>query len=201
MSNALIAAPALLAVAIAQAAPAEPGALKTLWANTGTDSGVGVVSQTFEASLESHDSAAADDFTVPDGETWTIREVDVAGHYFNGSGPADSETVTIYKAKHGKVGPVVVNYAGLVGSDNDGSFSIPIPKTTLETGTYFVSVVANMPFAQGGEWHWENMLEVHGLRPEWENPGGERCRTWTVETKCFGPGTGDHFFALKGHAR
>ncbi len=192
--NALLAIPALLAITMPQAAPTAPG-MTLLHDNTGTDSGLGVLSQADGGFL----AAAADDFTVPKGQHWTITEVDVTGVYFNGSGPADSETVTIYRAAHGKVGEVVASYPHLTGVDNDGSFKITIPKTRLKPGDYYVSVVVNMSFISGGEWHWANMLEVQGHRPEWQNPGGSHCQTWTGERKCFGPGLGDHFFALQGY--
>ena len=196
--KALFAGPALLAAALvappamAQAAPAAT----KLYQNTGTDSGLGVLSQAAGGFV----AAAADDFTVPKGQHWTITEVDVTGVYFNGSGPADSETVTIYRAAQGKVGEVVASYPHLAGVDSGGSFKIAIPRTRLKPGTYYVSVVVNMSFMSGGEWHWENMVEVHGHRPKWQNPGGSECQTWTAEKKCFGPGLGDHFFALQGDA-
>jgi hypothetical protein len=213
MTKTLIAVALLSAASLVHAAPAPagpdrdaadpaaaPGPWPVLYRDKGTDSGSGAISQNFEASYEAYDSAAADDFTVPVGSTWTIREVDVIGAYYNGSGPADSENVTIYKATHGKVGRMVASYSKLAGADSDGSLQIPIPATPLGAGTYFVSVVVNMAFTQGGEWGWENMRQVHGLPPEWENPGGSQCQTWTKERKCFGGGgrVGDHFFTLRG---
>ena len=72
-------------------------------------------------------------------------------------------------------------------------------ETRLRPGVYYVSVVVDMAFGAGGEWHWENLLEVHGHHPRWQNPGGGVCQTWTREKKCFGPGLGDHFFALQGY--
>ncbi|MFO1338748.1 MAG: hypothetical protein U1F53_11030 [Burkholderiaceae bacterium] len=190
-TQALLAAPALLVAAMAQASPATT----TLYANTGTDSGLGVLSQAAGGFV----AEAADDFTVPAGEHWTITEVDVTGVYFNGSGPADAQGVTIYRASHGRVGEVVARYPRLAGVDNGGSFRIAIPKTRLRPGVYYVSVVVDMAFGAGGEWHWENLLEVHGHHPRWQNPGGGVCQTWTREKKCFGPGLGDHFFALQGY--
>jgi hypothetical protein len=51
------------------------------------------VSQDFEASQNALDSTAADDFTVPSGESWEIDGADVLGDY-NGPGPAASSRVT-----------------------------------------------------------------------------------------------------------
>ena len=53
----------------------------------------GVTSQDFETVNDPFDTFAADDFVVPAGQTWTITEVDVAGEYGNGPGPAASFNV------------------------------------------------------------------------------------------------------------
>src|SRR5439155_2376121 len=56
----------------------------------------GVTSQDFEAAFDPFDSSAADDFVVPAGQTWNITEVDVAGEYTVGGGPAASFNVFFY---------------------------------------------------------------------------------------------------------
>ena len=65
--------------------------LAVLFDQTGDESGIATVSQNFG---DEFSSAAADDFPVPAGKTWTIKEVDALGVYFNGSGPTDSVDVT-----------------------------------------------------------------------------------------------------------
>src|ERR1700754_1777638 len=67
--------------------------LTVLFDQTGDESGIATVSQNFG---DEFSSAAADDFPVPAGKTWTIKEVDALGVYFNGSGPTDSVDVTFY---------------------------------------------------------------------------------------------------------
>ena len=55
---------------------------------TGTPGGV--TSQDFETVNDPFDTFTADDFVVPAGQTWNITEVDVAGEYSLGGGPAAS---------------------------------------------------------------------------------------------------------------
>jgi hypothetical protein len=173
-----------------------------LYDQSANDSGIGIVSQNFEASFDVYDAQAADDFTVPSGKTWKVTEVDALGVYFNGSGPAASEHVTIYKNKGGKPGAVVADYPALTGTDNFGSFAIKLPKALkLKNGTYWVSVQANMDFGAGGEWGWENQTTVEGKAAVWQNPGdgfGTGCTSYTTESVCIPDGQGDHMFILKG---
>src|SRR5262245_60984616 len=74
------------------------GRVAELYNQNDDDNGVGIVSQNFETSLDAYDAQAADDFVVPDGHSWQVKEVDVTGVYFNGPGPAVSENVTFYKS-------------------------------------------------------------------------------------------------------
>jgi hypothetical protein len=178
-----------------------------LYDQHGTDSGIGIVSQNFESSFDAYDSQAADDFVVPGGEKWRVREVDVTGVYFNGSGPARDETVTFYKDDHGHPGKVISSDTE-AGTDNFGSFSIVLskegsPKLKGGSGdgkTYWVSVVANLDFFAGGEWGWENQIEVIHNPAQWQNPGGGFgvCSSWDDENVCIPDGQGDHMFTLRG---
>lgn len=136
----------------------------------------GVDSQNFTSgSYTSFNSAAADDFVVPSGQTWHIDEVDVTGMYFNGSGPAKSEVVTFYtnngRNKPGRVhrGPFTLNCI-----DNAGSFLCTLPKgVKLASGRWWVSVVANCSFTGGcGEWGWDTNSDVHGYGAVLRQDGG-----------------------------
>ena len=55
-----------------------------------------MTSQDFEAAFDAFDSFTADDFVVPNGQTWNVTGVDVAGEYTAGGGPADSFNVIFY---------------------------------------------------------------------------------------------------------
>lgn len=134
---------------------------------------------------------AADDFTVPNGHTWTITELDVTGIYFNGYGPANSETVSFYKDKGGLPGHLAAQCANLNGADNGtGSFAIALPKSCnakLSGGkTYWVSVQANIASTQ---WGWELSSEINGSPAVWQDGG--TCPAWCSLGS-------DLMFALKG---
>ena len=194
--------------------PVHSSAMKTLYDQTGNDLGTGVVSQNFEASFDAYDSQGADDFTVPAGPNWIVKEVDVVGVYFNGSGPAVSENVFFFKDHKGKPGKLVATYT-VVGVDTAGSFAITLPGRgqKLMPGHYWVSVQANMDFSNGGEWGWEKQTTVEGEPAMWQNPGdgfGTGCTTWGIENDCVGvlptgqptsTSYGDKEFALKGKTK
>ena len=178
--------------------------LSVLYDQTSNPSGSYISSQNFGSGNTSN-TAAADDFVVPEGQTWIVKEVDIPGVYFNGSGPAKSESVTFFKDKHAKVGKIVDDLEGLHGTDDFGSFAITLGEkgVKLKSGHYWVSVVTNMDFSGGGEWGWENQTPgtTEGDPAMWENPGGTKCQTWTAESVCFGASVGDQMFTLKGKAK
>ena len=180
-----------------------PPGSATLYDQNGNDGGTGVSSQNFESSFDAYDDQGADDFVVPSGHTWTVKEVDITGVYYNGYGPAASETVYFYKNKGGLPGKLAAECDGVAGSDNgSGSFTIKIPKSCkvkLKAGTYWVSVQANMDFLSGGQWGWEVNSVQNGNASAWQNPGGGFgvCPTWGTTLSCIGYGP-DYMFALKG---
>jgi hypothetical protein len=173
------------------------------------DAGVGILSQNFETAFDAYDSQGADDFKVPAGTTWKVKEVDTTSVYFNGPGPADSVNVTFYKNASGLPGAVKKAYSGIAYVDTSGglgSYAITLPTVAKFTsGTYWVSVVPNMPFDPNGEWGWETRTTAKVNNAAWQNPGdglGTGCTTWSDMQTCIGPsGEGpDFMFALLGTA-
>jgi len=168
---------------------------KTLYDQNKDPSGTAILSDNFQGG--SDNPQAADDFAVPPGHIWLIKEIDVTGVYFNGSGPANSENVFFYKDKGGHPGALVTECDNQNGTGNGmGSFAIVLSKACkakLRGGkTYWVSVQANMDFNGGsGEWGWELSLDTNGNRAAWQDPGGANCPIW-----CYIDG--DLMFALKG---
>jgi len=179
-----------------------------LYDQNDNDSGIGITSQNFETSLDAYDNQGADDFKVPAGFTWKVKEVTVTGVYYNGAGPAPSVHVTFYKNLGGlpNSAKVVADYPAIVPADNGfGSFVIALPTgAKLKPGKYWVSVQANMDFAIGGQWGWETRTVQSGLPAAWQNPGdgfATGCTTWGYENVCIAAGQGpDKMFALKGKA-
>lgn len=179
----------------------------TLYDQNNNSNGIGIVSQNFEATFDAYDAQGADDFTVPAGQCWKIKEVDVTGVYFNGSGPASSVHVTFYKQKNGapNEAAIVADYPALVPVDSAGSFVIKLPTAAKAKAgkKYWVSVYANLDFQAGGEWGWDTNNAQSGTAAMWKNPGGgfgTGCSAYADMVTCIGAlGQGpDYMFALKG---
>ena len=189
----------------AQAPRANPN-LTLLYDQNNNDTGVAIVSQNFEPTYDQYDTLGADDFRVAKGQHWALNEVDVTGTYFNGAGPAASETVSVYADAAGVPG-ALVKAVTKVGTDNGfGSFVIPVGNIKLRPHKrYWISVRANMDLATGGEWGW-NTRTIVGKRSNpavWENPGGGfalGCATFSNMQTCLGAvGEGpDFMFTLRG---
>jgi hypothetical protein len=186
------------ASAAGSAAAVTPSATKTCFTNLKTPGDSIINSQNFEAGFEAYDNAGADDFKLK--AACTVSKITVPGGYYTGSpGPADSETVTIYKNKKGKPGKVV-NKQTVKGTDNAGTFTIPLKKVALDKGTYWVSVVANMDVSTGGQWGWLTSTTKKGNAALWQNPGdgfASGCVKWTDMQTCTGlTGQPDFSFEL-----
>ncbi|MFL6689079.1 MAG: choice-of-anchor R domain-containing protein [Alphaproteobacteria bacterium] len=176
-----------------------PGSVVLYDQNTG-DSGAAISSQNFGSDLDSYDDQAADDFVVPAGHRWRVKEVDVSGGYTEGA--AVSQHITIYADHNGVPGNVVADCDGLHGTDNGGSFAIRIPKVCkimLRSGTYWLAVVANQ---STGQWLWEARMPIVGNEAVWQNPNGGwgLCNNWGTLEQCFGL-PDDLMFTLKGRDR
>lgn len=226
-SSTLLAATAVIALSAGTAMAAAPrvasptighqtqgliGGSTTLY-NQNSNFGYGIDSQNFSATDSIYDDAGADDFKVPAGTSWKIKEVDVTGVYYNGSGPASSENVIFYADAKGKPGTAISTLSNLSCTDTSGSFACKLGKTgpKLKGGTkgkrYWVSVVANCAFAGCGQWGWVENKTIQNDPATWENPAngfGTGCTTWggTV-AHCLGSSaySGDFAFDLKGTAK
>ena len=167
-----------------------------------------VISQNFTSGSlgTAYNAAAADDFVVPKGKTWTVTKVDAAGVYFYRSGPASSEVITFYKNSQGHPGSVVGRPQKIVCTDNAGNFSCKMSPVKLNGGNngakYWLSVVANCNYGSCGEWGW-TQTSTHNHPGQWENPGGgfgTTCSAWNNTSMCFTQlgVVDDYAFALKG---
>jgi hypothetical protein len=165
--------------------------------NTTGDTGTGITSANY-SDQTGIDAAGAADFKVK--KKCKITKVQTVGVYYNGSGPADSVNVFIYKSSKGVPGKIVSEQDNLKYTDATGigSLGVKLPKTVkLKKGSYFVSVVANMTFAVGGQWGWETSTNQPGNPDLWQNPDdgyGTGCTTWQPLT-CIGY-TGDWMVTL-----
>lgn len=172
-----------------------PNTGQSCYTNMGTDASEGINSQNFEKTYAAYDSTGAAEFTVK--STCSFTSVLAPGRYYNGKGPAKSETVTIYRAHNGAPGKAL-DVQTATGKDKNGSFTIPVTMITLAPGRYFVGVQANMSLVKGGQWGWEVTSQTHGATDMWQNPGGALgvCPTWTDIVTCFNSNGPDFMVSL-----
>jgi hypothetical protein len=153
---------------------APPPGLVTLYDQNIGDAGYGWFSQTL-SSYPQYDEYLADDFMVPTGHTWKVKEVDTTGFYYLGNGgPARSVNVLFWNDKKGlpdKDSKVVEcdDLTPKSGLDT-GAFHIKLPKSCkvhLKGGAtkatrYWVTVQANMDgLNTSGYWAWMQNLTVN----------------------------------------
>src|ERR1051325_2330025 len=185
---------------------AVPGSV-TLYDQTSAFVSNAISSQNFESAFDAYDDQAADDFAVPAGHTWKIKEVDVLGVNF-GSFPANSLHVILYKNSKGLPGDVAGDCDNLSNSGYNGAggYAIKIPKGCAlkakggtKGKTYWGSVIANQNFGTDSQWYWDANQSSNGAHGQWQNPGGGFgiCPTWCDDSTVFGYST-DLAFALKG---
>ncbi len=182
-----------------RAVSAAPASIVLYDQSTG-DTGAAISSQNFGSDLDAYDDEAADDFSVPAGHVWRVKEVDVIGGYTEGT--AESQHIIIYRDHKGAPGTIVADCDGLHGIDNGGSFAIKIPKSCrirLRSGTYWVAVIANQSV---GQWLWEARAPIVGNEAIWQNPNGGwgLCNNGGTLEECFGL-PDDLMFTLKGSDR
>ena len=193
---------------IHRAISAAPGSV-TLYDQNDEDAGVAVISTVFDdagPTYPLYDAYAADDFRVPPGHRWKIREVDVTGTYALGSDPPLQIDVQFYGSSKGLPSgfPLMDCWVSSF-VENQGSFAIKLPRSCnagLKGGkTYWLSVV---PLMFQDEWTWETRNSRNRNPAAWENPGdgfGTGCTVWNVMTSCISTdGVGpDFMFTLKGN--
>lgn len=165
-----------------------------------------ITSQKFEAANDSYTSMAADDFTVPAGEKWSVTEVSVNGSILGVSVPenfnvrffANSASNLPGAEIHSEMVPVPV------GSENP---TLPLAAPLLlSAGTYWVSVQAVMDYGSGHQWYWSNFDNSvpRGAPFAWTNPGngfGTACSAvWNTASVCVPGVKKDLVFSLSGTA-
>jgi hypothetical protein len=150
-----------------------------------------------------NDDYLADDFTVPAGHSWRVKEVDVTGYYWDGPGPASSVNVLFWNDASGlpSTEPRIEcdNLTPRAGLDS-GSFQIQLPtscKVNLKGGgsgaNYWVTVQANMSgLYTSGFWAWQtNAIVVNNnlAAGDWyniQNIGPPCDGAWASLETCTG---------------
>src|SRR5438093_5987184 len=201
LSNATVFAPANTAP-YHPPVPAAPNVVLYDQINNPAPTPGGVTSQDFEAAFDPFDSFAADDIVVPAGQTWTITEVDVAGEYSSGGGPAASFHVFFYSDTATLPGALVATRLAnpyVNGANANITLTSPV---ILTPGTYWVAVQARQDDVPAGQWFWDNRLVISNSGAAWQNPAngfGTGCTTYGRKTTCLPTQNGpDQLFRLVG---
>jgi hypothetical protein len=195
---------------------APPPGLSTLYDQNIGDAGYGWFSQTL-SSYPQYDEYLADDFKVPAGHTWKVKEVDTTGFYYNGFGPASSVNVLFWNDRKGlpNKDSIVVECDNLTPQSglDTGSFQIKLPKSCpahLKGGTngkrYWVTVQANLAgFSTSGYWAWMQNVNVANKQGAGYYYGGgnsvsdPQClQQFETISDCWTVGPVDLAFALLG---
>lgn len=148
----------------------------------------GLVAQDFETVLNGNDCRIADDFVVPNGDTWYIDSIILYGFYTVNTPDSAGMNLTIYENNNGSIGTQV--YTQLIqmelDPDNDGSiiarWATPLQ---INSGSYWLAASARKDYLNDqGIWYWYLEDSDLGAEAKWENPGGSWnvCTSWTPIT-------------------
>ena len=149
--------------------------------------------------------AVADDFDVPEGETWEVGSIGIFGTYWQDEpGGGDTLNVFILNNNNGMPGDTAYGYIAytnfLKEEVNNGIgyintyFEIILPPgVTLTEGKYWVSVQMYSDKNITGQWGWSDHMPspiLYGNEWHWINPKdgwGMGFTTWTPATTVVGP--------------
>ncbi len=126
-------------------------------------------------------SFAADDFIVPEGDSWNVSYVNVAGSYMTWSGTSIAAINVVFYADNSGIPGEPVHTFNDLGSFNEVEidpsmgvflYEITLPQSiTLAPGHYWLGVQAISDYTVTGQWNWmthESLIiesEYH-----WKNP-------------------------------
>jgi hypothetical protein len=198
----------LFAIAAAAALVAAPsvGAGTTLYDQYDNAGPIATGSQNFEASFNTYDDEAADDFVVTDSSGWLVSQVEVDGQYFNGPGPATSVNIRFYTDAGGLPGTMIHEQLNLAFTDGPAAGDLVVainPGIPLGPGTYWLSVQVNQTFTTTGQWGWTDRTVSANMGAAWRNPGGGYgvCPNWgrRPTTCAIDPAAPDQVFRLIGN--
>ncbi len=146
----------------------------------------------------------ADDFIVPEGAKWKIKSV-LANGAANNAPAIDAATVVIYLDNNGAPGQEVYNSGSIVPTSDPDDYSLDLElpeEVELESGSYWVSVYANLNFGDNAQqWFWFTQANVIGNEAAYKDPAdlfGTGAVDWTPASTAFGSAPEDQVFQIFG---
>lgn len=146
---------------------------------------------------------SGDDFTIPEGQTWSIEKVFAPGAA-NGAPVFNSVFVVIYSDDTGAPGTEVYNSGSLIPASGTAntSFDLALPApVTLSAGKYWISVYAQLAFVNSSQWFWRSTATVNGAAAKFRDQAnlfGRGAVNWTDQHIAFGGAPTDMLFTLYG---
>ncbi|WP_430908768.1 T9SS type A sorting domain-containing protein [Maribacter sp. 2-571] len=149
---------------------------------------------------------SADDFTVPEGNTWTIKSI-IANGGANGSPGITDATVIVYQNNNGVPGEEVYNSGSITPTSDPNNYNLMLDlpeEVALESGSYWLSVYTNLPFNGGDQWFWNTQSTVAGAEGTFKDAAdlfGTGAIDWTPQSVVFGKESEDQVFQIFGKAQ
>lgn len=146
---------------------------------------------------------SSDDFTIPEGNSWIVNRVLAFGGV-NETPVLDNATVIIYADVDGTPGEVVYNSGEIMptSAPDNADMSLTLPEeVTLESGSYWLTVYANLAFDEGNQWFWLTQETVIGNESHFIDETdlfGTGAVTWSPTSAAFGNAPADLVFQIFG---
>ena len=150
---------------------------------------------------------SADDFTIPEGSTWNIDRILAFGGVRN-SPLFTSATIVIYEDNNGLPGTEIYNSGEIapISDVTDSNLNLQLPDiVTLESGSYWLSIYANLAFNPGGnQWFWSSQEGQIGSEPLFKDENnlfGTGAVDWTPTSIALGRPPIDQIFQIFGEVQ
>jgi len=145
----------------------------------------------------------ADDFTIPAGASWKLRSI-VSDGEVNGAPAITNATVIIYSDNNGAPGEEIYNSGEIAPTSEPDNYNINLElpeEIELESGSYWLSVYADLAFGGGDQWFWRSQAQITGNESVWRDQAnlfGTGAIDWFGSSLVFGGDPTDQIFQLFG---
>jgi hypothetical protein len=147
---------------------------------------------------------SADDFTIPNGDSWTLQRI-VAFGGANNSPQLTNATVVVYSDNEGVPGEEIYNSGEIVplSEPTDTNLNLMLPEeVNLESGKYWLSVYVNLPFnPDATQWFWSSQnggIDQESHFKDNLDLFGIGATDWTPISTAFGRDPLDQVFQIYG---
>ncbi len=146
---------------------------------------------------------SADDFTVPEGSTWKISSI-IAQGAVDGSPQLTDASIAIFNTQNGMPAEEIYNSGSITPTSEptDANLALELPEElVLESGSYWITVYANLAFEGANIWSWATQASVTGDEAHFRDLldlFGTGAIDWTPQSVVFNAPPEDQVFQLFG---